>query len=177
MNKRILFLAALILALSFGCRKKVVPTQPIVEPPPPEPKKISFVFVNRIGFRNDSTKHGVNDTVFQGPCLDGKYYNTKTNITTLSNTCYNRNFPENNFPLKDSITFRAFESASGSKYGYQIELVWKCPTYPYTTKVLRYTTKNYIAGDTVKIEKDTVIKFIWPIDTASGNYIKTYQWP
>lgn len=139
---------------------------------------LTFVFVNRIGFRNDSTHHGINDTVFQGPCLDGLYYNKKKNVTTLTNTCYNRNFAPNNFPTTDSIIFSSSVLALGDKYGYQVELVWKCPTYPYTTKVLRYNTKNYFTGnDTIKRDKDTIIKFIWPNDTNSGRFIKTYQFP
>ncbi len=115
--------------------------------------KVKFVFVNRIGFRNDSTKHGVNDTVFQGPCMDGKYFDKTKSTTTISNICFNRNNAKDNFPVSDSMTFDfgIFDRSIGSRYGYQIELVWKCPTYPYTTIVHRNITKNYTNGDTIKV--------------------------
>jgi len=173
------FLIVLSCWVLISCKKDTINT-PEPEPPiPVQPKdyRVSFVFVNKIGFRNDSTRHGINDTVFQGPCLDLKFYDKKLNKTTLSNSCYNRNFPIDQLPVTDSILFRSIPSSLGNLYGYQIEMVWKCPTYPYTTKVLRYTTKNFVSGDTIKVIKDTIIKFIWPIDTASGKYIKTYQWP
>src|SRR5215216_2778662 len=100
----ILFLVSQLLVF---CVKKQVP--PPVPSPPPKTPTVKFMFVNRFGFRNDSTKHGINDTVFQGPCLDLKYYNKKTNKSTLVATCYNRNFPVNNNPLTDSILLQEFE--------------------------------------------------------------------
>jgi hypothetical protein len=175
--KKTLSIFIVLICSFYACKKDTINT-----PGPITPErvvhKVSFVFVNRIGFRNDSTHHGINDTVFQGPCLDGLYYDKKKNVTTLSNTCYNRNFPTNNYPTADSIIFRNNDLAVGDKYAYQVEMIWKCPTYPYTTKVLRYNTKNYFTGsDTIKYDRDTVIKFIWPKDTNSGKYIKTYQFP
>ncbi len=173
------FLIVLSCWVLISCKKDTINT-PEPEPPiPVQPKdyRVSFVFVNKIGFRNDSTRHGINDTVFQGPCLDVKYYDKEKNYSSLFNVCYNRNYPENLFPLKDSLNLCSFNSSAGSLYGYQIEMVWKCPKVPYTTKILRYTNKNFISGDAIKIKKDTIINFIWPIDTASGKYIKTYQWP
>ena len=162
----------------YACKKDTI-NQPEVEPIVPVQPKISFVFVNRIGFRSDSARHGINDTVFQGPCINGRYYDKQKNTTYVSNACYNRNFPANDLPVTDSITYVYNHDISiGSKFGYQIELVWKCPTYPYTTKVLRYNTKSYFTGgDTIKFDRDTIIKFIWPKDTNSGKYIKTYQFP
>lgn len=140
---------------------------------------MTFVFVNRIGFRNDSTRHGLNDTVFQGPCIENKFYDRSEDKTFLGSVCYNRNFQTNNYPLTDSIVYKYQIKTVEvrDKYGYQIELIWKRPVWPYTTKVLRFNTKNYDAGDTIKVAKDTTIKFIWPDDTNSGKFVKTYQWP
>lgn len=160
--------------LLFACAKKIVP-QP--ELPTEKTPIIKFMFVNRLGFRSDSTRHGVNDTIFQGPCLDLKYYDKKANRSYLVGTCYNRNFPENNYPLKDSILFQEYEPSIGCNYKYKIDMIWKRATTLATTKVLSYNIKKYPDADTLKFARDTVIKFIWPDDTASGRFIKTYQWP
>ena len=159
-----------------ACAKKVVPN-PQPYPQPTKTPTVKFMFVNRIGFRNDSTKHGVNDTVFQGPCVDLKYYDKKANMSYLDAICYNRNFEENNYPLKDSILIREREINVGSKFTFQIDLIWKRPSAPNTTKVLSYNNKKYPGSDTLKFARDTIIKFIWPDDTASGRFIKTFQWP
>lgn len=170
-NMIILFLLAQMFAF---CVKKQVP--PPIPPPPPKTPMVKFMFVNRIGFRNDSTRHGINDTVFQGPCLDLKYYNIKTNKSNLVAICYNRNFPANNNPLTDSILLREYEVSPGCEYTYEIEMVWR-KTNLAATKVVKYNIKNYPDVDTFLFARDTTIKFIWPDDTISGNYIKTYQWP
>lgn len=178
MVKFFFWLVILNSVLFISCKKDTIDLpEPPQEPLPATNYKISFIFVNKIGFRNDSTTHGNNDTVFQGPCLDSKYYDKSSNMTHLDNTCYNRNYALNNFPTTDSIIFRVFESEVGDKFGFQVEMVWKRPVFPYTTKVLRYATLNFNNGDTIKIAKDTIVKFIWPTDTNSGRFIKTYQWP
>jgi hypothetical protein len=150
-------------------------------PPPIKPvviPKVSFVFVNRNGFRNDSTKHGYKDTVLAGVCLDLKYYKKNVDSTSLISTCYDRNFPANNYPLSDSIVMKTFDSYVGNKYGFQIELVWKQPvTVPYTTRDIKYANLGWPSGDTIKVARDTIIKFIWPKDTNSGKFFKTYQYP
>ena len=161
-----------------ACAKKVVPAPP--SSPPQQPAKtptVKFIFVNRIGFRNDSTKHGLNDTVFQGPCLDLKYYDKKANASYLDGICYNRNFAANNNPLSDSILFKEYEVSSGCKYSFRIDLIWKKPVHPFTTKVLTYNINTYPLPDTLKFARDTTIKFIWPDDSASGKFVKTLQWP
>jgi hypothetical protein len=173
-KKRILIFLIPILWVS--CKKDTIVTPP-TSPGLPKEHFVKFVFINKIGFRNDSTQHGTNDTVFQGPCLDLHFYDKVANITHVDNTCYNRNYPLIEYAVTDSITFRSYKSSVDSRFAYQVELVWKYPVYPYTTKVLRYTTKGWPNGDTIKIERDTLIKLIWPTDTNSGKYIKTYQWP
>lgn len=167
----------MIVSFCTSCKKDTI----ILPTPEPEPVisteyKVTFVFVNRFGFRNDSTQHGIIDTMFQGPCLDSKYYDKAENVTHLAGTCYNRNFPANNFPLTDSIIFKQYKSSVGSKFAYQIELGWKNTNFA-TTKILKYTSLGWPNGDTIKIAKDTLIKFIWPNDTNSGRFVRTYQWP
>lgn len=159
-----------------ACAKKVVPS-PQPSPQPTKTPTVKFMFVNRIGFRNDSTKHGANDTVFQGICLDLKYFDKKANVSHLDGICYNRNFPENNYPLKDSIIMKEYEVSPGCKYSYEIELGWKQTNNFSTTKNIKYNLKSYPNVDTLKFARDTIIKFIWPDDTASGKFIKTFQWP
>jgi hypothetical protein len=166
-------------AFVFSCKKDTI----IVEEPPDEPAyepTITFVFVNRFGYKNDSTKHGVNDTVFSGIGIDGKYYTKSKNITNLTYSAFNRNYydPENR--LSDSVTFLTGKHtiAVGDKYGYKISLKWVNTIFPYATKVLEYTTKNFNnGGDTIKTLKDTTIKFIWPNDSNSNKFIKTFQFP
>ena len=84
----------------FACTKeKGMPPSP--SPVLDETQTIKFIFVNRNGFRTDSTGNSINDTVLGGVCLESKYYNPTTNESMISSTCYNRNFPSSNFPLSD----------------------------------------------------------------------------
>lgn len=167
------YLLSLSLFATF-CAKKSIPVPPAEEP---KSAKVKFMFVNRIGFRNDSTTHGRNDTIFQAACLDLKYYDKKPNMSYLVGTCYNRNAISSNYPLVDSILFREYPINLGSKYKYQIELVWKNSFTWASTRVTKYNLKSYPNTDTLKLERDTTIKFIWPDDTNSGKFVKTYQWP
>lgn len=167
----------LVLQFNCSCVKKQLPEPPLS--PPAKTTKVKFVFVNRIGYRNDSTRHGFNDTVFQAVCLDLKYYDKIVNMSYLDAACFNRNFESTNYPLSDSVSLsfnnmpnRVYGASNGSKYQLMIDLVWKRPKHPFTTKALRFHNKRYPEFDTIKFDRDTVIKFIWPDDTASGRYIK-----
>ncbi|MES2679559.1 MAG: hypothetical protein V4635_06720 [Bacteroidota bacterium] len=102
----------------------------------------------------------------------------------MSNTCYNRNFPSDNFPTQDSLLFRDFEYSDGSFLAIQVELRWwlrytadQSSVVGLNGKIVRYTSRFWPNGDTIKVAKDTIIKFIWPDDTVSGRFKKTYQWP
>jgi hypothetical protein len=156
--------------------KGKLPIPVVVIPPPP---KITLVVVNRFGYKNDSTKHGVNDTVFAGFKLEGNYYFRQQNITNLSYSAFNRNYYDPDNRLSDSITFTTGQHTItvNDKYAYKIGLKWVNTIFPYTTRYLEYATKNYGTGDTIKIAKDTIIKFIWPNDSNSGRFVKTYQYP
>jgi hypothetical protein len=174
-------LIVLLCCLSFGtalmtasCIKKAVPSQAKT---PEKIPTVKFIFVNSFGFRNDSTKHGLNDTLLFGVCLDLKYFDKKTNLSHLDGTCFNRNFQENNFPLKDSILYKEYQASVGCKYTYEVELGWKQTGTFATTRNIKYNLNSYPGADTLKFARDTVIKFIWPDDTASGRFKKTYQWP
>lgn len=171
-----MFAALICVLVGAACVKKTVPlVQP--EPLPVKTPTVKFVFVNRIGFRNDSTRHGLNDTVLAGVCLDLKYFDKKANQSFLIGTCFNRNFPEDYYPLTDSILFQEFEASAGCKYLYEVELVWKRAITLASTKNLKYNLRGYPKVDTVKLARDTVILFTWPHGTASGRFVKTYQWP
>lgn len=159
---------------------KDIGKKPIYSPEPTPNPKVTFVFVNRFGYKNDSTKHGVNDTVFSGCGIDGKYYDNKSNTTYLSYSAFNRNYFDPQNRLSDSVVFTTgqYTLALQNKYGYQISLKWVNSIFPYATKVYEYTTKNFNGGgDTVKVLKDTVIKFIWPNDSNSNKFIRTLKWP
>ena len=159
------------------CHKEKLVTPNNVEVTLTQVPKISFVFVNRSGWKNDSVSSGTKYIVFQGVCIDSKYYEKTSNETKLDYTCYNRNFPKNNFPLGDSTVFREYKLSAGSKYAMQLELRWweysyQDPTYKALSRSLTYRTINWAGGITITNEKDTMIKFIWPDDTLSGKFVK-----
>ncbi len=73
---------------------------------------------------------------------------------------------------------KGYEASVGSKYKFEVEFVWKKASTFATIRNLKFRTKNYATGDTVKAAKDLIIKFVWPDDTLPGsNFIKTYQFP
>jgi hypothetical protein len=165
-----------ILLLSACSKDKAIlpcPEEPLTVSQP----KISFIFVNRNGFRNDSTGNFVNDTVLGAVCLESKYYNPNSNISQISSTCYNRNFPSNNFPLSDSIVHREYPIFVGSAFALEVELIWKDKNL-FTTKGFKYATINWPSGEYITNAEDTVIKFVWPDDTMPGSrFHKTFQYP
>lgn len=175
--KTLTMIFAIVIFFILSCVKKELPIK--ISDQPNIKSKVSFVFINRIGFRSDSTRHGFNDTVFQAVCLDLKYYDKTVNMSYLDAACFNRNFESTNYPLSDSVSLsfnnmpnRVYGASNGSKYQLMIDLVWKRPKHPFTSKALRFNNKRYPEFDTIKFDRDTVIKFIWPDDTASGRYIK-----
>ncbi len=181
---RILICFLAIFCAIISCKKDTIDNVSEPLPQSPKPHKIKIVFVNRLGFKNDSVSYGATYRAFQGPCIDSKFYNKVENKSYLSNTCYNRNFPPDNFPTQDSVLFREFEYSNESLIAIQIELRWwlrysadQSSVVGLNAKILRYTSRFWPNGDTIKVARDTVIKFIWPDDTASGRFIKTYQWP
>ncbi len=168
--------------VTFACTKdKGLMPDPVINGTDTTKPRINFVFVNRIGFRNDSTHHGINDTVFVGISVDAKYYSKSKNMTYLTYRGYNRN--ESSDPLSqlsDSVIFKEGKYAiqNGDKFGFKIGLKWINTIFPYTTRYLEYTTKNFSnGGDTIKISRDTIIKFIWPDDYNSSKFIKTQEYP
>jgi hypothetical protein len=186
---RTIIIIILLFIISSGCTKD----KEILPCPSPEERQpaIKFVFVNRVGFRNDSVGNSTNDTVLGGVCLESKYYNPQTNTSEISSTCYNRNFtseisstrynrnfPSNNYPLSDSIVHRSgYPVYNGSAFAFEIELVWKDKNL-FTTKLLKFATQNWPNGETINTPKDTIIKFVWPDDTLPGSsFHKTYQYP
>ncbi len=164
----------ILMFIFFACTKeKGMPPSP--SPVLDETQTIKFIFVNRNGFRTDSTGNSINDTVLGGVCLESKYYNPTTNESKISSTCYNRNFPSSNFPLSDSIIHREYPVFIGSAYALEVELVWKDKNL-FTTKLFKFATQNWPNGEYITTSKDTVIKFIWPDDTMPGSrFHKTFQ--
>lgn len=142
----------------------------------PEPK-VTFMFVNRNGFRTDSVGNGVVDTVLSGVCIESRFYNPATNISNLWSACYNRYFPTPNYPLTDSIIHETYPLNKGSKYAFEIELVWKTTNFT-PIKGYKFANSSWPNGQLIVTTKDTIIKFIWPDDTMPGSgYHKTFQFP
>ena len=142
---------------------------------------IYFVFVNKIGYRNDSINFGGgNVKYFQGICLKSGYHNIKTNKSYIQSTCYNRNYlGDQKFNLKDSIIHSVYPSYINSDYDYEIQLGWQDKTPSSTIfRIRRYVQKNSPLHDTIKTAGNKLIKFIWPNDTMPGsNFKKIYQYP
>lgn len=184
MNKcKNIFWLIIVSFLLTSCKKDTII---LPEPEPqPEPKTYTkFVFVNRNGWKADTTSVNGVGVYLQAVLIDLSYYKKKENTSQINYAGYNRYYYDPSNLLKDSIVKDVFENSVGDKYAYQIELVWKQtvlnnqPSQSYTNRVYRYNTKNYFNGsDTIKSKKDTIIKFIWPLDTNSGRFIKTYQFP
>lgn len=161
--------------LVIGCTndKGVTPS-----PMPEEIHTLKFVFVSRNGFRNDSVGDCVINTVLKGVCLESKYYNSRTNMSQIGSTCYNRNFASNNFPLSDSIMHREYPVYVGSHYALEVEMVWKQNVFPYAIKGFKYATENWPNAESIYTFQDTIIKFVRPDDTMPGSrFHKTYQYP
>ncbi len=142
----------------------------ILQPEPPAlvvdttKPRIRFVFVNRSGYKNDSTAL----KWFQSVNLHVRYYNPKTNITTLSQTAFNRNFYF--FGLRDSINYLAHESLVGVDYAFEIRIFWFSSLGTQFGREIKFTTFNWpYSAETVTIPKDTTIKFIYPQDTLPNN--------
>jgi len=172
---KIVFIIIATSIILVSCKKDTIITQ-CPEPPLPKPT-VKFMFVNRNGFRSDSVGNGINDTLLSGVCIESRFYNPETNISNLWSACYNRNFPTNNYPLTDSILHETYPLNMGSKYAYEIEIVWK-KTNLATTKLLRYASSSWPNGALIITKTDTIIKFIWPNDTMPGSgFYKTYQFP
>lgn len=166
--------------LCFSCKKDTINKPDIpVEPLVLKQDSIKFVFVNRIGYRNDSVNYGGgNLKYFAGVCVKSGYHNIKTNISSIINNCYSKNYP-GNFPLNltDSIVQGSYPSYIGSDYNLQIELGWKDQNL-VTIRDLIYIQKKTPINDTVKSTGDKLIKFIYPNDTLpTSNFKKIYQFP
>ncbi len=174
MIKKLVIFISLVCLYSCTKDKGIVPKPNVTETPAPV---IKFVFVNRIGLKNDSVGNGNIDTVFQSLCTKVKYYYKEKDLTNLNSTCYNRNYYDQEFRLKDSIVIASYTLGINDKHAAEFQLYWKRNVNPYSVRNVNYATKKWPVGDTVKILRDTIIKFIWPIDTNSGKFIKTYQWP
>jgi hypothetical protein len=139
--------------------------------PEPEPiikditiPRIHFIFVNRTGYKNDSTGLKWLSSVN----LYCKFYNPKTNTTNLYQTIYNRN--DNDFRLSDSIYYRSYVSDKGSAYAFEISVLWRSSLGTQFGREIRFATKNWPnAAETITNPKDTIIKFIYPDDTLPNN--------
>ncbi len=177
-----LILTGVIILFTFGCKKDTI-TKPIAEEPQvvvvPLQDSLKFLFVNKVGYKNDSIVFSPGNTRYMaGVCLKTGYYNVKTNISNIINTCYSKNYPGNPlYILKDSMMQGSYPSYIGSYYNLQVELVWKNQA-TQTIKVLIYAQKQTPINDTVKTTGNKLIKFVWPDDTLpNSNFKKTYQYP
>ncbi len=170
------YLQILFFVIAISCNNKKDNLNQI-EPCSNISPKLQFVFLNKLGFRQDSCGNGSIDTVFRGLCVRLKHYKKSKDITYLGTACYNRDYIDIENRLKDSIILYSDELTLNDKYALEVELVWKRNIPNHTTKVLRYTTTNWPIGDTVKIISNTILSFTWPTDTNSGRFIKTYQFP
>lgn len=170
-----IFIAITILLSIFACKKDVgLLPKPRVEPVKTDTTKprIHFVFVNRSGYKNDTT----NLKWFQAVNLYSKFFNPKTNVSNLVQTIYNRNYNASQFRLSDSIIHMGYVNLTSAQYAYEIRIFWYTSLGVQFGREIRFNTKNWPnACDTIKVAKDTVIKFIYPQDTLPNNkFVRVY---
>jgi hypothetical protein len=173
-------LLVLLYIISSCCKDKASPQTP--DPEPVKTPMVKFVFVNRLGWKKDSVNYGDTYRAFQGPILDSKFYDKKTNTSLLINTAYNRYHIPEIYATKDSITLSEHEVSEKCQFALEVQLRWwlrdsytRLPIPGLNAKILTFATKNWPYGDTIRVAKDTIIKFIWPLDTNSGRFKKTEE--
>ncbi|MBX3163609.1 MAG: hypothetical protein KF900_03955 [Bacteroidetes bacterium] len=131
--------------------------------------KISFVFVNRLGWKQDSNSV----RWFSGVNFRGKFYNPETNKSNLRSAVYIRNYLTEENRLKDSILLSQYISTKNAHYTLQVGLYWdyQYGTSNFAFKEMMCELPNYPnASDTIKVVRDTIIKFVYPDDTCSGRF-------
>lgn len=122
--------------------------------------KIRFMFINRNGYKQDTTV----ERWLQSVNLQVKFYNPQTNSSNINQTAYNRNLPL--YSLNDSIEHRRYLSLKGAQYAFEVRLFWYYHAGIQFSRELKFQTRNWPdACDTIKVERDTVIKFTYPEDT------------
>lgn len=165
MSKLLQVLTICGLCLLVNC-KRDISLEPIVLPINTDTikPKIRFEFVNRAGYKQDSTAL----MWFSAVDLYSKFYNPQSNISTLDHTIYNRNNLEPR--LNDSLPFTKFNNMIGAQYAYQVRIFWSSSLGTQHAREIIFATKNWPnACDTFKVAKDTLIKFIYPDDTLPNN--------
>jgi hypothetical protein len=159
-----MFLVLCVVLTQLSCKKHkaLVPDCP---PPTDTVKpKISFVFVNRLGYKQDTNS----TRWFQFVNLYSKFYNPQSNSSNLVQTIYNRYNPL--IPLIDSIIHIKNNNMVGAQYAYEIRLAWYYHAGIQFAREMRFNTKNWPnACDTIEVAKDTIIKFVYPDDTLPNN--------
>lgn len=152
-----------------------------MEPAPIKPTKIpkvSFVFVNRFGYRNDSTQHGLHDTIFGGFCSEVYYYKKNVDSSFISEYCFSKYDYQSDFNrLRNSITLKVHDAYPGCRYALRFYLNWVSDQIPRLTKKLTYSLKCDPSGLPLNVLNDTIIKFIWPLDSNSGRFVLTKKYP
>lgn len=170
-----IFIVTILLLSAFACKKDIgfIP-KPVVTPVLPDTTKprMYFVFVNRTGYKNDTTAV----KWLQAVNLYNKFYNPKTNSSNLAQTIYNRNYSAFQYRLSDSIIHMGYVNLTGAQYAYEIRIHWYSSLGVQFGREIRFNTKNWPnACDTIEVARDTVIKFIYPQDTLPNNkFVRVY---
>jgi hypothetical protein len=175
--KHILLIQCVCLIFAFNCKKKE--KSPPTAPPLVSVKQDSlyFIFLNKIGFRQDSIYLGNGENkVFVCVMLRSGYYNINTKKSNIYLKTYNRNNNDPTSSLADSIMHHCYPLYINSQYNFIVTLVWQKwhGSFADVVREVRFQ-KNPLGNDTIKENGDKQIKFTWPSDTASGRYTKIYD--
>lgn len=174
--KKLLYLPIVLLFCAFSCKKKS--QEPAACPLPVAEKQdsIYFVFINKIGYKNDSVNAGNgNKRYFFAVDLESGYYNSKTDKSELRDVVYGR-FSSGILQLKDSIMHRAYPCYVNSQANLIVYLAWNNINGNVITRFRDLTYQLNIKGnDTIKTTGNKIIKFTWPDDTISGKFVKTWD--
>jgi len=175
MIKEKIFLFIFIILIQTSCKKDSIfkPKEPI---PTSKQDSIYFTFVNRIGYKNDSIDKGSGNTRYLFAVeIETGYYNIQTNKSNILNIIYARN---SLFLLTDSVVPIIHPYFINSQYNLKVSLFWNNKQGSVITRVRNLTYQLNVKGnDTVKTSGNKIIKFIWPDDSASGKFTKTYDGP
>jgi hypothetical protein len=149
--------------IQISCKKDTMPAEPepiVIDTVKP---KISFMFVNRLGYKADTNIV----RWLQSVNLYCKFYNPVISKSNLYQIIYNRNYSI--YPLKDSIELIKYNNLEGAQYAYEIKIGWFYTDIQYYRE-LKFQTKNWPnACDTIEFSKDTIIKFVYPDDTVTNS--------
>lgn len=174
--KKLLYLPIVLLFCAFSCKKKPQTVDSCPTTTIEKQDSIYFVFINNIGYKNDSVNMGDgNIRYLLGVDLKSGYYNSKLDKSEINDVAYGR-YSYGILKLKDSIMHRSYPCYVNSQANLVVSFVWNNIKGNILTQSRALTFQlNTKGNDTIKTTGNKIIKFTWPDDTISGKFVKTWD--